>query len=150
LVGTFGLVYDVEPHESVNNCNGKMRIFAEVLSGGTSLRCGRSISCEELWERMVYPPHRYLERTWVFERISKSLFWKILRAGESNQWYPQVFLFEGLFRYIYYTIFRFTATNLKTLQNFRSFEGNKEKLQKKHETRIHAAETKKGKMCERN
>lgn len=26
------------------------------------------------------------------------------------------FLFEGLFRYIYYTIFRFTATNLKTFK----------------------------------
>ena len=103
----------LSPHASVNNCNGKMRIFAEVLSGGTSLRCGRSISCEELWERMVYPPHRYLGKDMGFWA---SLFWKILRAGESNQWYPQVFLFEGLFRYIYYTIFRFTATNLKTFK----------------------------------
>ena len=56
------------PHASVNNCNGKMRIFAEVLSGGTSLRCGRSISCEELWERMVYPPHRYLGKDHGFLR----------------------------------------------------------------------------------
>lgn len=68
--GTFGLVYDVEPSCIGEMCNGKMRIFAEVLSGGTSLRCGRSISCEELWERTVYPPHRYLLGPWVFERIS--------------------------------------------------------------------------------
>lgn len=62
---------------------------------------------------------RYIRRTgtfWVHGFLSESLFWKILRAGESNQWHSQVVLFERLFRYIYYTIFRFTATNLKTFK----------------------------------